>query len=132
MQGGSTSGDFRAWTCLIPVRVLELRVSVWKSIWVLMPCLRLSAPRFPNMPAVAFLLFYVLLYILEIVPLWAINLGLSYGPSINYLRGFYSLAVLVEKVKSGFADKQERDVQTAQSLKSPSCRRSDQNPRPAR
>lgn len=84
------------------------------------------------MPAVAFLLFYVLLYILEIVPLWAINLGLSYGPSINYLRGFYSLAVLVEKVKSGFADKQERDVQTAQSLKSPSCRRSDQNPRPAR
>lgn len=86
IKGSSTSGDFKAWICLVPVSILKvLRVSLWKSSWVLMLCLRLSASRFPNMPAGGFLaILCVLLYILvEIVPLWARNSGLSYGPSIN-------------------------------------------------
>lgn len=85
VQCGSTSGDFKAWTCLIPLSILkELRVSVWKSSWVLMLCLRLSAPRFPGMPVGGFLAIQcVVLYLVEIVPLWARNLGLSYGPPLN-------------------------------------------------
>lgn len=83
IKGGSTSGDFKACTCLVSVSTLkELRVSLWKSSWLLMPCLRLSAPRFPNMLAGDFLLFYLYMLV-EVVPLWARNLGLSSGPYIT-------------------------------------------------